>query len=83
MNKKFTVVHFLADKSVEVVPSTWLSKDGKTCPFPISQPKGFKKLQEDENSVPDPLWPFWIIDNLKSYGNSYNKESADNYFYIK
>lgn len=49
--KKFTVVHFTADNSYEVVPSVWISKcQGKT-KFPANKPKGFLALQEQFDGV--------------------------------
>jgi hypothetical protein len=66
--KKFSVVHFPSDSSVEAVPSIWISADRNTCPFPINRPRGFQRLQECSNSVADPIWPVWAIEFLGTYG---------------
>ncbi|OXA38156.1 hypothetical protein Fcan01_27153 [Folsomia candida] len=65
--KQFCVVDFPADKTIDVVPKTWLSADNTKCQFPSNRPKGFKKTQEDPGSLPDPLWKIWDIVVKKSY----------------
>jgi len=68
--KAFSVVYFPSDNSIEVVPSSWLSTDQGTCPFPTIQGKGFKDLQQNPNSTPDTAWPVWNVEVKKTYGNS-------------
>ncbi|OXA43304.1 hypothetical protein Fcan01_22144 [Folsomia candida] len=72
MLKQFYVVEFPADQTIEVVPKTWLSDDNKKCTFSSNTPKGFKKLQEDPNSRPDPLWTSWDI-IVKTSSDSFSR----------
>ncbi len=66
--KKFSVLFFPSDNSIEVVPSKWISEDKKTCPFPLAGVVNFKELQKDSNSSPDPSWPIWEVVVKKTYG---------------
>lgn len=66
--KQFCIVEFPVDKTIEVVPRTWLSENNKKCAFPENRPKGFKKNQEDPESIPDPLLKIWEANVRKSYG---------------
>lgn len=68
--RKFCVVEFPVDKTIEVVPMTWLSDNNSKCAFPANRLKGFKKIQEDFESLPDPLWQIWDIILRKSYGKT-------------
>ncbi|OXA38264.1 hypothetical protein Fcan01_27034 [Folsomia candida] len=65
--KKSCVVEFPVDKTIEVVPRTWLSDNNTKCAFPSNRPKGFKKNQEDPESMSDPLWKIWEANVKKSY----------------
>ncbi|OXA47039.1 hypothetical protein Fcan01_18276 [Folsomia candida] len=65
--KKFSVVYFPSDKTIEVVPSKWILEDRQKCPFPINLPTGFRKIQKDSSSTPDPNWPIWEVELKKSY----------------
>ncbi len=67
--KKFSVVYFPSDKTLDFVPSIWISEDRIVCRFPKNHPRGFKKLQENPESTPDPLWPLWAVEIKKTYGN--------------
>ena len=67
--KKYAVVFFPIDNSIEVVPSNWLSADQKKCPFPVILPKGFKATQKDFNSTPDRNWPLWDSEVKRTFGN--------------
>lgn len=67
--KQFAVVEFPSDHTVDVAPSKWLSEDHLTCPFPVNPPSGFKKIQKDPTSTPDPKWPVWSVEVKKFYGN--------------
>ncbi|OXA45205.1 hypothetical protein Fcan01_19794, partial [Folsomia candida] len=73
--KQFCVVEFIADQTIEVVPKTWLSEDNKKCTFPSNRPKGFKKIQEDPHSLPDPLWKSWEI-VVKTSSDSFNRANT-------
>lgn len=66
--KSFSVVNFLIDNSVEVVPSSWITEDQKHCVFPSNKPQGLQKLQAQAGSKVDKSWPVWEITILKSYG---------------
>ncbi|OXA56428.1 hypothetical protein Fcan01_08880 [Folsomia candida] len=37
--KQFCIVEFPVDKTIEVVPRTWLSENNKKCAFPENRPK--------------------------------------------
>ncbi|OXA48256.1 hypothetical protein Fcan01_17363 [Folsomia candida] len=65
--KQFAVVEFPSDHTVDVAPSKWLSEDHLTCPFPVNPPSGFKKIQKDPTSTPDPKWPVWSVEVKKFY----------------
>ncbi|OXA40659.1 hypothetical protein Fcan01_24605 [Folsomia candida] len=73
--KQFCVVEFIADQTIEVIPKTWLSEDNKKCTFPSNRPKGFKKIQEDPHSRPDPLWKSWEI-VVKTSSDSFNRANT-------
>ena len=67
--KNFSVVTFLIDNSVDVIPSTWIIEGDQTkCHFPSNRPKGFKKLQENSISSHNPEWPIWDIKIEKLFG---------------
>lgn len=65
--KDFAVVVFPSDHTVDVAPSKWLSEDQLKCPFPANPPIGFKKVQKDPGSTPDPNWPVWGVEVKKYY----------------
>jgi hypothetical protein len=44
--KKFTVINFNINSSVDVVPSNWINEEQTNCVFPKNKPRGFLKLQE-------------------------------------
>ncbi|OXA49202.1 hypothetical protein Fcan01_15515 [Folsomia candida] len=73
--KQFCVVEFIADQTIEVVPKTWLSEDNKKCTFPSNRPRGFKKIQEDPDSRPDPLWKSWEI-VVKTSSDSFDRANT-------
>jgi len=66
--KNYSVVHFSVDNSIEVVPSSWILPEQDKCHFPIVQPKGFKRIQENWESSPDPSWQIWEVAIKKTYG---------------
>ncbi len=67
--KKFTVINFNINSSVDVVPSNWINEEQTNCVFPKNKPRGFLKLQETVDGEPDVSWPHWEITVIKSYGN--------------
>jgi hypothetical protein len=69
--KTFSVVHFLSDNSVEVVPSTWVSGDQSNCFWPKKTPKNFDTIRDDPGSIPQPSWVAHDVKVIKSYGKYY------------
>jgi hypothetical protein len=65
--KKYVVVEFTNDNSVEFVPKTWISEDKDHCYFPETIPSNFEKLRTNPASAPDPSWNLWHILIVKSY----------------
>jgi len=55
----FSVLHFVFDNTVEVVPTNWIQ--GTKCRFPKNKPRGLSELQEDTLSFPESSWPEWGI----------------------
>lgn len=66
----FSVVEFVSDSSVEVVPTKWIINNEGTysCPFPENRPKGIQKLQSQPDAEFNANWPVWEIIIVKSYG---------------
>jgi hypothetical protein len=62
----FSVVHFLNDDSVEVVPSKWITED--SCKFPDKLTKGLGKLLRNSDKEPCDSWESYKIKLVKSYG---------------
>jgi len=60
--KKFAVVQFVDEGTIEYVPFKCLSEDTSKCSYPLG-PKA-AKLRLDPESSPDPSWPKYSI-NLK------------------
>ena len=65
--KKYVVVEFTNDNSVEFVPKTWISEDKDHCYFPETIPSNFEKLRTNPASPLDPSWNLWHILIVKSY----------------
>ncbi|CAL8083946.1 unnamed protein product [Orchesella dallaii] len=53
--------------NVEYVLTSWLGNDSKSVSFPCAKPKKFLKHKQTPQSVPDPAWPTWEVDVVKSY----------------
>lgn len=69
--KKFAVVSFQTDNSVEAVPSGWLAEDQKSCCWPDEKPANFLNLIRDPCSSPQIDWNFWEVEVVKFYGKYY------------
>ncbi|CAL8110415.1 unnamed protein product [Orchesella dallaii] len=72
--KKFSVIKFGLDESVEYVPTSWLASDSKSVSFLSTKPKNFLKHKQTPDSAPDSAWPIWEVDVVKSYDST---EKAD------
>lgn len=59
--KKFSVVNFNSDNSVEAIPSSFLSTDKTQVRYPKNPPAGFKTLLEDSEATPDSSWETWEV----------------------
>ena len=57
--KKFAVVEFLQEKTVEVVPFNFVDEINKKCAYP--QGPKTAALRRDPNSVPLQKWPVYSI----------------------
>lgn len=69
--KKFTVIKFEKDNSVDVVPSKWIVQSDKiTVKFPKYKNSNTIKLLEDPRSSPKDNWPAWVVEIIKSYGKN-------------
>lgn len=67
--KQFVLFEFEVDKGVEIVPSTWISKDRTRCKFPNPIPKGFSSFQSDPHALPEKDWTTYGIIYVATYGN--------------
>ncbi|CAG7733719.1 unnamed protein product, partial [Allacma fusca] len=70
--KKFAVVHFLKDNSLEAVPRKWIDETKKTCKFPVVFSPSFSKLRGDSESSPLSNWKSYKIE-VKYRSNNYLK----------
>lgn len=66
--KKFSVVSFKKDNTVEAVPSAWITDDKISCHWPKKYPKNFKSIIQCSDSVPGGDWILYAVDVIKSYG---------------
>jgi len=71
-NKLFTIVEFVLDNGVEVVPSSWLTEEQNYCRFPNPIPRGFKRIQNDSSSIAREDWTLYEVGVVGSYGKSKN-----------
>lgn len=58
-DKKFCVVEFLKDSSVEAVPISWIKEN--QCPWPAQIKKKFRALLSESTSTPEADWPLYNI----------------------
>lgn len=70
--KAFSLIEFLEDGGVTVVPTHWLSGDKTLCKFPSPVPKNFDKVSEVANSPVESSWIDYPIKFIKSYGKIKN-----------
>lgn len=68
--KKFSVVQFQKEKSVDFVPSIWLNEEKDKCQYPTASllPPNFDDLKRDSESIPPRKWPWYKIQYIKSFG---------------
>ncbi|CAG7819221.1 unnamed protein product, partial [Allacma fusca] len=60
--KRFCVVYFVVENSLEAVPTKWINEEGNQCSFPIISGPKFLKLRNNSNSVPLPSWKKYQIE---------------------
>jgi hypothetical protein len=68
ISKKFSVVEFLVDQSIEYIPSKWLNDDNTTCFWPEKPPGSFKKIRKNSESSASTSWRKFSIKVLKQHG---------------
>ncbi|CAL8077461.1 unnamed protein product [Orchesella dallaii] len=80
--KKFAVVHFLRENSVEAVPRSWISSNQLTCAYPRKFPQNFESLRSNEESVPPAQWGRYKVKILKSYDSLEKANRKANKFLV-
>lgn len=66
--KKFSVVCFKKDNTVEAVPSQWITDDNLSCHWPKKYPKNFKSFVQTAESTPGTDWIIYEVQVIKGYG---------------
>lgn len=79
-NLAYSVIEFLEDDGVTVVPSLWLSENKGHCKFPSPVPKNFDKVVAVADSPAEPNWVDYPIKFIKSYGKFFKFFSGSNLF---
>ncbi|OXA55623.1 hypothetical protein Fcan01_09083 [Folsomia candida] len=69
--KNFVLFEFEIDKGVEVVQSTWISKDKTKCKFPNPIPKQFSNVQCNASALPGKDWMDYSILFVGTYDSYY------------
>ncbi|GAB6024386.1 hypothetical protein CHUAL_009552 [Chamberlinius hualienensis] len=69
--KKFAVVHFVRDNSVDFVPSLWLFNDKRTCFYPKFRFPEFEALKRNYECVPQKGWISCIISKAENKASNY------------
>ncbi|CAG7717978.1 unnamed protein product [Allacma fusca] len=73
--KKFSVVHFMKDNTIEAVPSLWLNKKRSSCYFPPGSRSKLSKLRTGPTSEPDKeSWENLVV-KFKCTADTYQKAS--------
>lgn len=65
--KEYSVIEFLEDGGVSVIPSHWLSETKDTCKFPSPVPKNFDKVLAIASSPVESTWIDYPVTLIKSY----------------